>query len=99
MQPQTYLSILIALAGIVSSAPTPVAHFDEGKTIKTREGRFRPVWVVGLDEDEEKGKHIGFRLWKDGWKTDDEEGKTSRVGYHGYPKTHEDEESALWYYY
>ncbi|KAI0860204.1 hypothetical protein F4860DRAFT_480503 [Xylaria cubensis] len=60
MQIQIYLSILFALAGIVSSAP--VDNADAGKTLGTH---FRPIWVIGLD-GEDKAQHIDVRPWKDG---------------------------------
>ncbi|RYC63354.1 hypothetical protein CHU98_g2859 [Xylaria longipes] len=94
MQFQTYLSILVAIAGVVGAAPAPADNADAGKTLKSRDGRFKPVWVIGLDENEEKGEHIGFRLFKDG-----DESKAFRMKSHGHAQTQDDEESALWYYY
>lgn len=116
MQFQTYLSILIALTGIASSAPTPAddaALMDIkspmtrnlGKTIKksiVSGGRFKPVWVIGYDEDEDKGDHIGFRLFDDG--RDDDESRHMKAhsdhrNGHYKGASGDDHESSFWYYY
>ncbi|KAF2963961.1 hypothetical protein GQX73_g9618 [Xylaria multiplex] len=99
MQFKAYISILVALAGVVSSAPTPAdsaIETPEGGLIKkSANGRFKPVWVVGFDEDEEKGEHIGFRLIEKGG-----EGAGSHAKSHGgHAETSSDEKQAFWYYY
>ncbi|KAI0546782.1 hypothetical protein F4679DRAFT_587158 [Xylaria curta] len=109
MQASTYLSILIALAGIVSSAPAPadgsmisVADNQPPKTglaiTKRGQGRFKPVWVVGFDEDEEKGEHIGFKLFSEG-KEDEPPREEDMKPHNGHAKAHDDHESSFWYYY
>ncbi|KAI0416089.1 hypothetical protein F5X98DRAFT_344699 [Xylaria grammica] len=105
MQFQTYLSILVAIAGVVSGAPTPVDG-PASHEIETREnvravkksagGRFKPIWVIGHDEDAEGGaEHIGFRLFEAG-----EEGVGAHEKPHGFHgKTSDEEKSSFWYYY
>ncbi|KAI0965753.1 hypothetical protein F4678DRAFT_451606 [Xylaria arbuscula] len=118
MQFTAYISIIVAIAGVVSSAPSPAPGNgvgvirartpENGNTaVKRTAGRFKPVWVVGHDEDEEKGEHIGFRLFSDG-EEGDGTAHTEAVNFHGEktdtkthaaPKDHDDHESSFWYYY
>ncbi|RWA07430.1 hypothetical protein EKO27_g7680 [Xylaria grammica] len=96
----------------VKAAPTPAKDPavvdaqapDTGVTVKKRiGGRFKPIWVVGYDEDEEKGEHIGFRYFSDG----DKDGMSHDGGvkshdhdvksHNDHAKAHDDHESSFWY--
>ncbi|KAI0415495.1 hypothetical protein F5X98DRAFT_376782 [Xylaria grammica] len=72
---------------------------DTGVAVEKRiGGRFKPIWVVGFDEDEERGEHIGFRYFSDG----DKDGMSHDDGvksHNGHAKAHDDHESSFWYYY
>ncbi|KAI1735846.1 hypothetical protein F4680DRAFT_452509 [Xylaria scruposa] len=59
MKIQTYLSILIALAGVVSSAPTPTDDSDAGKTINTGNGHSKPVGNENQASHGESHGHAG----------------------------------------
>ncbi|KAI1170223.1 hypothetical protein F4777DRAFT_584105 [Nemania sp. FL0916] len=126
MRTQAYLSIIVAVAGIVNSVPITAEGAVEGAanlTIGAPEadgavesiinateadvvpkkrtgGRFKPIWVVGYDEDEEKGEHIGFRLFSDGDK-DSEPHEAHMKPHNAHVKAHDnhDHESSFWYYY
>ncbi|KAI0509201.1 hypothetical protein F5B22DRAFT_649249 [Xylaria bambusicola] len=115
MQLTSYISIIVAIAGFVSSAPSPAPANGVG-TIQARKsedgdaaakrsaGRFKPIWVVGYDEDEEKGEHIGFRLFSEGDDDDSAAHGEGMKSHGGKTKAHapegkDDHESSFWYYY
>ncbi|KAI0162295.1 hypothetical protein GGR57DRAFT_517634 [Xylariaceae sp. FL1272] len=108
MQIQTTLPLITLLLGLATSTLTPqeqpqgAGHIHSAEEpsmiLKARDGRFKPVWVIGHDEDEEKGQHIGFRLFDDGKELGQE--SRHRVSKdHDHVKAHDDHESSFWYYY
>ncbi|KAI1365978.1 hypothetical protein F5Y08DRAFT_338194 [Xylaria arbuscula] len=90
---QTYFSVLIAIVGAVSSAPIAEGTDAIQAVKKSMDGRFKPVWVIGFDEEQKEGNHIGFRLYREG----DEPESTKAHGDHS--KASGDHESSFWYYY
>ncbi|TGJ88468.1 hypothetical protein E0Z10_g330 [Xylaria hypoxylon] len=117
MQLSTYMSIIVAIVGVVRSAPAPAdgnaaldAPTPEGRAIALKKtsrsaGRFKPVWVVGFDEDEEKGEHIRFRLFSDRDKDSQAHGDRMKShnnkvkSHNSQPKDHDNHKSSFWYYY